>query len=406
MLMAAIRPLRMVLILPPRLAVWLFLPWLCLPIVHLTAAAASNPLQLRPATNLYAGGVLLNVGTYAIPCVTDWNGDGKKDLLVGYQTDGMIRVYTNSGTDARPVFTSYYLLQAGGTNIQHTSSGCGAPAAWVCDFDGDGKRDLLVGSGTDGRVNFYRNTNTDAHPILEGGRLLTNGSLVLTVGLRATPFIHDWDEDGLPDLLCGDGTGNVWFFKNTNTAQGPIYAAGVQIKANGAALNPGARSVVRVFDWDGDGLKDLVCSSATGVYWCRNTNSNSNPILQAPLALQVPAAASSNLVAINTGARMRLDLVDWNNDGVMDLILGNADGTVFYYEGYRFAFTSPACPPSGTLALQWNSAPCLKYNLLVGSLVTNIQAKIATNVPSGGLTTCWTNVPQGSQQFYRVQIAP
>ncbi|MCX6902212.1 MAG: VCBS repeat-containing protein, partial [Verrucomicrobia bacterium] len=147
-----------------RMAAWLFLALLGLLTARLTAAAASNPLQLRPATNLYASGVGLNVGSYAIPCVTDWNGDGKKDLLVGYQTDGMIRVYTNSGTDARPVFTSYYLLQAGGTNIQHTSGGCGAPAAWVCDFDGDGKRDLVVGSGGDGRVNFYRNSNTDPHP--------------------------------------------------------------------------------------------------------------------------------------------------------------------------------------------------------------------------------------------------
>ena len=95
-----------------------------------------------------------HVGDVAVPCAADWNGDGKKDLLVGYQTNGMIRVYLNSGTDAKPVFTSSYDLQAAGQSIQHPSPGCGAPAPWVCDFDADGRRDLLVGSGANGTCGF------------------------------------------------------------------------------------------------------------------------------------------------------------------------------------------------------------------------------------------------------------
>jgi FG-GAP-like repeat len=355
------------------------------------------------------GGVALCPGApgsgYAIPCVTDWNGDGKKDLLVGYQPAGKIALYLNLGTDAQPCFTNHTNLKTGdGSDIYHPSSGCGAPAPWVCDFDGDGKRDLLVGAGSDGTVWFYRNMNTDAAPILAPGVQLKVRTSNLTVGIRATPCVHDWDEDGLKDLLCGDGYGYVSFFKNTNTAQSPIYAPAVKIQAGGTDLFLGIRSVVRVFDWDGDGLKDLVCSSDTGVYWCRNTNSNSTPVLQAPQAICAPLSGSG-LVPIVTGARMRVYPVDWNNDGVMDLVLGNANGTVYYYEGYHFRISHMIPQTGNKVALQWDSAPFLNYNVLTNGCPINIQYPAVTNLPSGGNTTIWTNQIQGDQQFFRVQVA-
>lgn len=50
-------------------------------------AGVGGPSQLLAAEPLYDAAALLAPGTpdrgYAVPCVTDWNGDGKKDLLVG-----------------------------------------------------------------------------------------------------------------------------------------------------------------------------------------------------------------------------------------------------------------------------------------------------------------------------------
>lgn len=376
----------------------------------LVPSVLADPIQLRPAQPLYDGGNLLmpslQVGSgYAIPCVSDWNGDGKKDLLVGYQLAGKIALYLNLGADAQPRFTNFTNLKtADGTDIYHPSSGCGAPAPWVCDFDNDGKRDLLVGAGSDGTVWFYRNTNADEAPLLAPGVKLKTGTNDLSVGIRATPYVCDWDGDGLPDLLCGAGDGYVYFFRNTNTAQAPIFASAVKIQAGGTDLFLGIRSVVRVFDWDGDGLKDLVCSSDTGVYWCRNTNSNSNPLLQAPVPLCAPVFGTG-LTNIYTGPRMRLDLVDWNNDGEMDVLLGNAYGTVYYYEGYHFGIRKVTPQAGNKIALQWDSAACLNYNVLAGNCVTNLPTLIATNLPSGGNTTAWTNPMQGDMQFFRVKIA-
>jgi hypothetical protein len=63
-----------------------------------TANVQAEEIQFQPAQLLYAGASpLINGKTHAIPCVTDWNGDGRKDLLVGYQTDGKIaRIFINA----------------------------------------------------------------------------------------------------------------------------------------------------------------------------------------------------------------------------------------------------------------------------------------------------------------------
>ena len=389
-------------------------------LVGLNCSAADIQTQVRSPAPLKNGSLTLVTGNpgngYAIPCVADWNGDGKKDLLVGFQPEGQIALYLNRGTDSKPVFTNYTVLKtADGSIVQHSSTGCGAPAPWVCDFDGNGTRDLLVGDGADGTVWLYRNTNsnTNSAPTLATKVRLQAGASNLTVGYRATPYVCDWDQDGLPDLLCGNIDGYVWFFRNTNTLQEPIYSTGIRIQAGGADLRLHSlaglagvgRSVPRVFDWDGDGLRDLVCSSDGGVYWCQNTNSNAHPILMAPQPIYAPT--TNGLVPIVTGMRMRLDLADWNNDGVMDLILGNRDGTVYYYEGYRFAFTRIASQPDGHLLLEWNSATNLKYDLVLTEPCQNSLpgVAVATNLPSGGNTTTWTNPLSSGQQFYRIQVS-
>src|ERR1019366_354195 len=187
----------------------------------LCEAVNAQQIQFRPGVLLQAANQTFDVGTYAIPCVADWNGDGRKDLLVGYQTAGKIALYLNTGSDANPVFTTSVNLQAGGVDIYLPSDGCGAPAPWVCDYDNDGERDLLVGDGAYGHgyVYFYRNTNTDAKPILDTGVRLMAGASVLTVSYRATPYLYDWDAGGLKDLLCGHGDGYVYLFRNIGTAQ-------------------------------------------------------------------------------------------------------------------------------------------------------------------------------------------
>jgi len=79
-------------------------------------AAAFGAFQ--EGVRLKADGEVIDVEIgHLVPCVTDWNNDGKKDLIVGQFSGGKIRLYLNRGTDSAPAFKDFTYLSAGGEEI-------------------------------------------------------------------------------------------------------------------------------------------------------------------------------------------------------------------------------------------------------------------------------------------------
>lgn len=64
--------------------------------------------------------IQLSLG-HANPLVTDWSGDGIKDLLVGQYTGGKIRYYINNGSNEAPLFGDFTYLKADGSDISVSS---------------------------------------------------------------------------------------------------------------------------------------------------------------------------------------------------------------------------------------------------------------------------------------------
>jgi hypothetical protein len=88
-------------------------------VLAVVASAAEPKFQQGVKLNAGDKPVYFEVG-HLVPSVTDWNGDGMKDLIVGHFTgkDGNMKLFLNQGTDSAPVFKSAIALEAGGKPIQ------------------------------------------------------------------------------------------------------------------------------------------------------------------------------------------------------------------------------------------------------------------------------------------------
>ncbi|MBC8875401.1 MAG: hypothetical protein H8E44_38745 [Planctomycetes bacterium] len=82
-------------------------------------SVALSESRFGRGVKLMAAGEPIDVEVgHLVPCVSDWNSDGKKDLLVGQFKSGAIRLYLNQGTDTEPVFQDFSMLNAGGKPIR------------------------------------------------------------------------------------------------------------------------------------------------------------------------------------------------------------------------------------------------------------------------------------------------
>ena len=84
-----------------------------LPLVMLCGAAWAAAPEFQPGVRLQADGKNIDVRIgHLVPAVMDWNGDGKKDLIVGQFSGGRISVFLNRGSDKAPAFKDFSLLRA------------------------------------------------------------------------------------------------------------------------------------------------------------------------------------------------------------------------------------------------------------------------------------------------------
>lgn len=196
----------------------------------------------------------------------DWNNDGKKDLITG-ERDGYIRIYLNTGTDQNPAFNGHSKLQVGGSNFDCEYSS----KPDVVDWNNDGKKDVLCGDD-DGRVHLLLNSGTDANPSFLSAVYVQNGSPSsnLTVPSRASPVATDWNGDGKKDLIVGETGGRLYYFENTGTDAAPAFNGSTILTADGSNIDVNYYSRPDVADWDNDGTKDILCGcyeSGGGRVW-------------------------------------------------------------------------------------------------------------------------------------------
>jgi hypothetical protein len=252
----------------------------------------------------------LDLGSESSPALGDLDGDGAPDLLIGNKLEpsdnrlAALHLYTNDGTPSEPSFRAAGIIPVG-------SGFHFAPA--LADIDSDGDLDLVLGNWRDA-VRYYRNDGTRK----VANFVLADTALVkLTRGSHTTPSFGDLDGDGDLDLLVGEASGAVNYYRNDGTKAAPRF---VLVSDEWEGIKAGRRSVPRLVDLDGDGDLDLVVGNEAGtpqIY--RNTGSR-----QAPKMTLEPGTADWPQFATPVFG-------DLDGDGKLDLLLGTASGGLVYY---------------------------------------------------------------------------
>ena len=141
------------------------------------------------------------------------------------------------------------------------------------------------------------------------------------------PTLTDLDGDGDPDFVIGKETAFLYYFENTGTPTNPNFTerTGAANPLNGVSV--GGYSTPTFTDLDSDGDQDLIVGNGDGdIAYFENTGT-----VTAPGFTQRTGAANP-FDTITKGSWSTVTLADLDGDGDLDLAVGNNDGDVHYYE--------------------------------------------------------------------------
>jgi len=191
-------------------------------------------------------------------------------------------------------------------------TGHASPA--MADLDGDGWADLVTGE-TSGQIRFFRNAgNPDSLQFIPW----TNQNLFAVVDSRSAPCLTDLDGDGDMDLLLGSEYNNVQVLRNLGTATQPDFSQEETI----GFPHLGKNTNVTAWELTGPGETHLLVGISTGGMYhlsritCTDGDMNGDGTLDILDVVQLADAILSGIPLPGNGPCSS----DMNGDGQVDVL--------------------------------------------------------------------------------------
>ena len=279
-----------------------------------------------------------DVGRLPMPIsvqVADLNKDGLLDLIT---VDGLgyIRVYFNSGTPTEPKFTHCEMVPL---FLGRFAWGGNGLKLALGDFDKDGKQDLVLGNYY-GDLMIVKNNGTQQvpewrqPPSMDSIKVPTTKDGKLWANLLA-PAVYDWNKDGKMDVLVGEGSYSanaVHLLLNMSTGFGSATLPQFSEDAREyLAYGDGREQLApAVVDYNGDGIPDLIVGDRTGNI---HVYLSEGPWKKGQELKRQPQPISfGGQTSIGEGnPAMRCvapAVADLNGDGKFDILVGKPNGRI------------------------------------------------------------------------------
>ncbi len=303
--------------------------------------------DIAATERLHAGGTLLSI---------DLDNNGLKDLIMSDVTESNLGAFMmETSSDGRDsVVAAFFDFPA---SFQSTLSAQVDvfPAGYYLDVNFDGVKDLLLCPNTTSEssdrnsVHFYENLGGNTSPQFSFVRDNFFQNEMIDLGTGAHPAFVDLDGDELLDLTIANRkyydelnliTSQLAFYKNIGTQTYPIFELVDANYLNIPSYN--WRSAHTAFgDIDSDGDVDLIIGNLDGnLHLFVNQGSAASP----NFTYSGSGINDNTNTLIDVGQSSTPFLIDMNEDGLLDLLVGEKNGNINYYQN-----TGTASSPIFTL---------------------------------------------------------
>ena len=203
----------------------------------------------------------------------------------------------------------------------------------LADLDGDGDLDIIVGDSS-GYIWYYENMSSreNVFNFKSGRRLIAEGETIHhQAGYSGSiqgpnearwgytnPTVYDWDGDGLLDIITNDIKGEYLFYKNIGSRKAPVFKKPVPLLLDGKPFKNAWRS--RPAIWDKD---TIAVSNIDGLLQLFN-KSKENPLVleEGKILRYIDGSAIKTCGSCGHVGRVVFFACDWDNDGITDIIVG------------------------------------------------------------------------------------